>query len=58
MNIKPSEGYVLEFNSIYKLENGDILELEKVIELLESKEYRIDPVLEGEKKVYLLRKIN
>lgn len=53
----PSGGMVLDPNSTFKLENGDIIPFKKAIDLLNSNEYDIEPQ-KDKNKYYLLKKKN
>lgn len=56
ISYKHSEGLTLDPKAVYKLENGEIIGFDKVLELLNSKEYSIDPIVKGEEKYFLLKK--
>lgn len=51
----PSGGMKIDPNSTFKLENGEVVHFEKVVELLNSNKYDILPRKESGKEFYLLK---
>lgn len=51
----PADGIMIDPTSTFKLENGEVIQFEKAIELLNSNKYDILPKKENGKEYYLLK---